>query len=93
MPLSETDALTIRNTFDGLPDEAKPLASDWMRRYKDQQDEFGLPLFPSEVEKQQADESAFVSMFDDVKQVDAGNGIYDQAERLKPGEGDPPAHA
>ena len=27
-------------------------------------------------------------MFDDVKQVDPGNGIYDQAERLKSGEGD-----
>ena len=65
-----------------------PLASDWLRRPKDQQDEFGCLFSPSEVETQQADESAFVSMFDDVKQVDPGNGIYDQAERLKSGEGD-----
>lgn len=88
MPLSEADAITIRDTFDTLPDGAKPLASDWLKRYKDQQDEFGLPLFPSDSAKAEEEQKAFFSMFDDLKSVDAGNGIYDQAERLKAGDGD-----
>ena len=70
MPLLETDALTIRSTFDSLPDEAKPLASDWLRRYKDQQDEFGLPPFPSESLRIQSDEESFANMFGGVDKID-----------------------
>ncbi|HEY1082218.1 MAG TPA: hypothetical protein VGE29_08150, partial [Prosthecobacter sp.] len=70
MPLYEQDAVTVRDAFDQLPEEAKPMASDWMKRYADQQDELGLPLFPSEEAQAKAGTERYRSMFTDLRKVD-----------------------
>ncbi|MEN3942499.1 hypothetical protein WJU23_14465 [Prosthecobacter sp. SYSU 5D2] len=48
MPHLETDALAISRSFDSMPEDAKLLASRWMKGYRDQQFELGEPLFPSQ---------------------------------------------
>lgn len=47
-PLSERDAITVRDSFDLLEPDAKQVAQEWLKRYQEQQTKLGLPLYPSE---------------------------------------------
>jgi hypothetical protein len=70
MPLLEQDALFLTSNFDQFDAEKQAAAKDWLRRYKDQQDEFGLPPFPSESLRIQSDEESFANMFGGVDKID-----------------------
>lgn len=69
--LSEKDAIQVRDTFDLLGEDEKPLASRWMRQYAEQQEEFGMPLYPSEEAKAQESRTAFQSLFQGLDKVKA----------------------
>ena len=70
MPLLEQDAVFLTSNFDQFDAEKQAAAKDWLRRYKDQQDEFGLPPFPSESLRIQSDEESFANMFGGVDKID-----------------------
>ena len=62
--LNEKDAILVRDTFDLLSDEEKPLASEWMQKYEAQQNDLGEPLFPSQVQAMNQNREAVRKMFD-----------------------------
>lgn len=70
MPLYEKDALLVREVYPYLTDEEKVMADTWNRRYFDQQDEYGLPHFPTEAQQEQERTNRYRSMFTDLRKMD-----------------------
>lgn len=70
MPLYEKDALLVREVYPYLTDEEKVMADTWNRRYFDQQDEYGLPHFPTEAQQEQERTKRYRSMFTDLRKMD-----------------------
>ncbi|CAB4163446.1 hypothetical protein UFOVP813_22 [uncultured Caudovirales phage] len=85
MPLlTENDAIQVRDTFDLLGETEKPLARQYLKRYADQQAEFGAPLYPTEESAAKVSQEAFRSQFSGLDKVKADVSPYsDDADRDK----------
>src|SRR3954471_19579449 len=69
--IAEEDALEVMNLMDSLPGEARAKATEFLARYRHQQEhERGEPMFPTLVRREREQTEQFRSMFDDLKNVD-----------------------
>lgn len=72
MPLiPESNALMLAQNFDSLDTERQAKAREILRQYRDQQDELGLPEWPSQSAAEQESKTRLRGFFEDLKTVDA----------------------
>ena len=78
----ESEAFALAQGIDAMTPENQARAADVLRRYREQQREYGLPDFPTAEQQRREGEDRYFSLFDDLKNVDAASPSFSTGLRL-----------
>ena len=78
----ESEPFALAQGVDAMTPENQARAADVLRRYREQQREYGLPDFPTAEQQRREGEDRYFSLFDDLKNVDAASPSFSTGLRL-----------
>ena len=88
MAIDENDAFQVFNGIETMPEEMRPRAASLLADYKTQQESAGAPLWPTQEKIKQDRRKRVQEVFDNPLVLDADNGAFVEANKVKPGIGD-----